>query len=245
MKDWFLHFHDSLWLRPPEGGEDDARFIKKALKLRKGQSVLDAPCGAGRITLPLAKMGLKTTGVDLRKKFIDRAKRRFRCAGLSWAPIISDLREIDFCEEFHGILNWFGSFGYFTDRENQDLVFRYARALRPGGRLLIDQNNRERILRNFLHETHDRQIRMDGVTMNLYTRNKWNPRTQRVKSVWTIAKGRRRIENPLLHRLYTPRQMARLFENAGLRVETVYGSWRGDPYTRSSRRMVTVGIKPA
>jgi SAM-dependent methyltransferase len=244
MKDWYLHFHDSLWLRPPEGGDDDARFIKKALRLRKGQSVLDAPCGAGRITLPLAKLGLNASGVDLRKKFIDRAKRRFRRARLSWSPRVMDLREIEFEDEFHGICNWYGSFGYFTNREHQDLVLRYAKALRPGGRLLIDQTNRQRILRSFLPETYDKNLRRDGAIMNLRTQSKWNPRTQRVEAIWTIEKGAERIENPLLHRLYTQRQMAQLFENAGLEVGTVYGSPRGEPYARSSWRMITVGVKP-
>ena len=60
-----------------------------------------------------------------------------------------DLRSIEFENEFHAIYNWFNSFGYFSDGENAEVVRRFARALRPGGRLLIDHLNRERILRNF------------------------------------------------------------------------------------------------
>ena len=44
MQDWFETMEERLWLLPDEKGEEEARFIKKALLLRKGQAVLDAPC---------------------------------------------------------------------------------------------------------------------------------------------------------------------------------------------------------
>ena len=69
-KEWFENFDEQLWLKPDDIGQDEARFVKKALRLRKGQSVLDAPCGAGRIAVHLAKAGCRVTGIDLQKNFI-------------------------------------------------------------------------------------------------------------------------------------------------------------------------------
>ena len=154
MHDWSYTLDDAMWLRPDEEGRDEAAFIKRALKLRKGQAILDAPCGAGRVAVHLAHMGCRVTGVDLRQSFIQRAQERFLSEGLSGQFIAMDLRELAFVEEFHGICNWGGSFGYFTDAENLDILRRYARALRPGGRIIIDQVNREGLLRHFTAEAH-------------------------------------------------------------------------------------------
>jgi hypothetical protein len=45
-------------------------------------------------------------------------------------------------------------------------------------------------------------------------------------------------------RLYTPRQIRRLVESAGLRVEAVYGDRQGRPYGRGSRRMIIIARRP-
>ena len=150
--DWFEQLHDSLWLRPDEGGEEEADCLRRMLRIRRGQRVLDAPCGAGRVAFHLANRGVQVVGIDLRKSFIDRAKRRFRREGVKADLRCMDLRAIEFEDEFDAVCNWFISFGYFSDRENAEVVMRFSRALRPGGRLLIEQLNRERILRNFRPE---------------------------------------------------------------------------------------------
>ena len=71
-EDWTQHFAEDLWLKPDDVGAEEAAFIRKALRLRRGQSVLDAPCGAGRIAIHLAHAGCVVTGVDLRRSFIHR-----------------------------------------------------------------------------------------------------------------------------------------------------------------------------
>ena len=164
--EWFVTFDEALWLKGDDTGQDEAQFIKRALRLRKGQSVLDAPCGAGRIAIHLAKAGCLVTGVDLRETFIRRAKLRFRKERTSGSFKVMDLRELNFNGEFHAVFSWFGSFGYFSDAENLELLRRYATALRPGGRLLIDQPNRENILRHFRHSDQRGNFKMS---------TKWRP----------------------------------------------------------------------
>ncbi len=145
-----------------------------------------------------------------------------------------DLRELDFDHEFDAIYNWFGSFGYFSESENLDLVRRYARALKRGGRLLVDQPNREFILRHFLVT-----METGGVTHH----NRWDAGTERVNSTWVTQRGGKRKEDFSSMRLYTPEQMQHLFRHAGLEVETMYGSHAGEEYRRGSRRFIAVGRK--
>ena len=233
MPDWFETMDDDLWLRPDEVGQDEAHFLKDALHLRQGQAVLDAPCGAGRIAVHLARAGCHVTGYDLREAFIARATKRFRDAGLDGAFVIGDLRTMDFQGEFHAAFNWLGSFGYFDDGGNLEVAKRYARALLPGGRLLIDQPNREFLIRNFV------AVRDAG---SLTVRNRWDREAERVISERVIG-GVSAPRNRSSMRLYTPLQMRLLLEEAGLRAEAMYGSSAGDGWRRSSRRMITVARK--
>jgi SAM-dependent methyltransferase len=233
MADWFHELRDDLWLLPNEQGEEEAGFVKRALKLRRGHRVLDIPCGAGRIAVHLAQAGCDVTGADIRRAFVARARKRFRAAGVGGSFAVLDMREIDWCSEFHAIYNWGGSFGYFNDEENADLILRFGRALRPGGRLLVEQLNRERILRRFLREV---------ATERRVSHNRWNRRRQRVESSYFV-KGVHDARDRSSMRLYTPCQMRVLFERAGLRVESVYGDLQGSPYTRLGQELIVVGRK--
>ena len=231
--DWFEHLHDSLWLRPDEGGEEEADCLRRMLRIRRGHRVLDAPCGAGRVAYHLAKRGVKVVGIDLRKSFIDRAKRRFQRDGVKADLRCMDLRAIEFENEFDAVYNWFFSFGYFPDGENADVARRYSRALRPGGRLLIEQLNRERILRNF----RPAEVR-DGVRF----RSKWDRGRERLIAQ-RVVDGIAEDESKSSQRLYTPSQIRNLLASAGLEVEAVHGSREDEPYRRSSPRMIVLARK--
>ena len=230
---WFETLHDSLWLRPDEGGEEEAHALRRILRVRKGQRVLDAPCGAGRVAHPLAKHGVRVVGIDLRPSFVARAKRRFRRDGLQAELRCMDLRSLAFENEFHAVCNWFNSFGYFSDGGNADLARRFARALRPGGRLLIDQLNRERILRRF---------RPVDVKHGVRFQSRWDPRRERLIGQRVID-GIAEEESRSSQRLYTLAQMRGLLASADLDVESVLGSLNREPYHRGSDRMIVVARK--
>ena len=234
QSEWFTRFDKSLWLKDDDTGKDEASFIKRALRLRKGQSALDAPCGAGRIAVHLAKAGCLITGLDLRPTFITRAKLRFRKEGLSGSFKVMDLRQLDYDGTFHAVFNWFGSFGYFSDAENLDLLRGYAIALRPGGRLLIDQSNRENILRHFRHSDQRGEVKMS---------TKWQPETQCVETVWTCNRQGESRSCRSSIRLYTPAQFRQLFGRVGLEIESLYDSEEGGEYRRASRRISVIGRK--
>jgi SAM-dependent methyltransferase len=51
------------------------------------------------------------------------------------------MRNLDCASEFEAVINWFTSFGYFDPATNDRLLTSLARALRPGGKLLLDVIN--------------------------------------------------------------------------------------------------------
>ncbi len=245
MKEWVHTLDDSLWLIANDMPDEEAAFIRKALQLRKGMEVLDCPCGSGRTSLPLARAGMRVTGIDLRPQFIRKARRRFQKEGLDGDFHQGDMREVEFDSRFHAVINWFTSFGYFDDAGNQDVMNRFARALRPGGRFLIDVINRERVLRNFCERSYTEKVPGKKVNGALTQEAKWDAKKQRIDNVWTIH--RKDGDHPfrLSIRVYTPGQMKRMFERGGLELEAAYGNWRGEAFApRSSRRMVMVARKP-
>jgi SAM-dependent methyltransferase len=231
--EWFSDYSKHYGLKGDETGADEAAFIRQVLHLRAGDAVLDAPCGAGRVGINLAKAGMHITGVDLTPAYVARAKERFAREGLRGNFIVSDLREIDCENEFRGAFNWQGSFGFFSEQENLDVVRRYARSLRPGGRLVIDQPGREWLLRHF---------RANGCNGDIEFAARWRPKVQRTDTRFRNIKTGESWGMTIRH--YTPAQYRQLFEKAGLEVEACYCDLSGTPFQRGARRIYVVGRKP-
>jgi hypothetical protein len=166
----------------------------------------------------------------------DEGYRRFACAKSvghrrsimpDWFETMED--------RFYAILSWSGSFGDLPEAENARLVGAYVRALRPGGRLLIEQPDREHLLRHF-----QRVMPIGSFTV----RNRWDARNQRVVSR-RFESGVEDRRNSSSMRLYTPAQMRALFERQGLIVEQVQRSLVFEnEHGQSVPRMVAVGRKP-
>lgn len=232
--DWFHDFPETLWLKPYSTGEDDASFLMKALRLRKGSNVLDVPCGTGRISLAFARRGIEVTGIDINHDFLSQARRCFRAAKLRGHFQEADMRQLALQCKFDAALVWGGCFGYFSDFENLETIRMLAAGLKRGGRLLIDQPSREHLLRHFKVE-----VRHSGLVIT----NVWQRRAHRIQAKWTIQGPHRLLTAKSSIRLYSPSEMIALYTKCGLRVLRIYGSKSGESYGRSSKRMIIVGSK--
>ena len=245
MAEWFETFFDGLYAKVlpdahsgPQSGEE-ARMVKRLLGVRKGQRVLDVPCGKGRLTIPLARMGVAMTGVDLTPAYLRRARRLARQEGLDVRFVHSDMREIAFDGEFHGAFNWFGSFGYFSDADNLRFCRRVFAALRPGGRFLVEGINKSWMLTHF----RERDDSMHG-SVRVVTRNRWNARTGRVHSTWILSGGDAAETHTITMRIFNGAELRALLREAGFRDVRLFTRPRGR-FTRHSRRLIAVGRKPA
>jgi SAM-dependent methyltransferase len=114
----------------PARTDADVRFLAVALPLPAFRRVLDVPCGDGRHLHALSALGYDVTGVDN-----DPAVA---------PPVLADLRELDSLPRgFDAAINMWQSFGYFDAAENEQVLGSFARRLRPGGRLVLDLQNRD------------------------------------------------------------------------------------------------------
>lgn len=245
MPEWFETFFSGLYNEVLGNTFDDRRsmeqagLVKRLLRLRKGQSVLDIPCGMGRLSLPLARMGVEATGVDLTPLYVKRARRFAREAGVNARFLRGDMRGIAFDGEFDAAFNWFGSFGYFTDRQNLDFTRRVFHALKPGGRFLVEGPNRSWILSHFRERSDDM---IHGV--RIIQRRRLDTRTGRIRARYILSKGKRTQTNVVDMKMYNGADIRRLLRAAGFRNVQLHGSPPLGRFTRHSRRLIAVGQRP-
>jgi ubiquinone/menaquinone biosynthesis C-methylase UbiE len=247
---WYETFFDGIFYEILRGeshenqAAKEARLVRRALRLRKGQHVLDVPCGMGRLAVPLAKMGMTVTGVDLTPSYIRHARKRARAEGVDIRFIESDMRRIDFEGEFDGAFNWFGSFGYFSRADNLAFTRRVLKALKPGGRFLVEGINRTWLLAHFLSHGEEETA---GVRISHNAR--FDRRTSRIYDTWLMTKGRRTEQHTISMQMYDGSEISDLLRRAGFKQIEVYGRDRLSsslgPLTSHSRRFIAVGTKTA
>jgi SAM-dependent methyltransferase len=114
-------------------------MILQVLELQPGDRVLDLACGSGDHARRLAKQGLDVLGVDIAPSLIAHCRERAAEEGLHTVRFEQgDMRELAYEGEFDAVLLLSGSFGFFDEPVNLEVLARMARALTPGGRVLID-----------------------------------------------------------------------------------------------------------
>jgi 2-polyprenyl-3-methyl-5-hydroxy-6-metoxy-1,4-benzoquinol methylase len=251
-REWFETFFAGLYKEAlahqfsEQDSRRQARTVRRVLGLRKGARVLDIPCGMGRLALPLARMGLEMTGADLQESYIRRARRDAKRAGARIRYLACDMRDIEFDGEFDAVVNWFTSFGYFSDEDNLLFLKKVRRALRPGGRLLIDTMNKSRLLATW--QSHSEKV-IAGV--HISDDGTFDRKTGRCLSRWTLSKGAQRETRRLVIKAFDAPEMRAILRAAGFRDVRLYGMKTlhdGVPMgrlTRHSRRMLAVATRPA
>jgi SAM-dependent methyltransferase len=145
-REWFRAFFDREYVaaldheKPPRQTRVEVDFLLRALRLPPGARILDVACGTGRHAGALARRGYRVVGIDLSPAMLDEARRRFtQSARLRFRRL--DMRRLAFREEFDAVVSLYTSFGYFAPAENEATLRRMARALAPGGKLLVDHRD--------------------------------------------------------------------------------------------------------
>jgi len=109
------------------------------LDLQEGDRLLDLACGSGDHARRLAAAGLDVLGVEIAGSLVTHCRQRALEENLSTVRFEQgDMRELAIEDEFEAVLLLSGSFGFFDEATNLDVLARMARALKPGGQVLID-----------------------------------------------------------------------------------------------------------
>ncbi|MEW5875519.1 MAG: methyltransferase domain-containing protein [Candidatus Zixiibacteriota bacterium] len=242
--DWWLDFFPEF--RPVFNIVDrrttdaQVRYLVRKLNLRRGRSFLDCPCGIGRIALPLAAKGIRVTGVDITQMYLDEVAEKARQRRLPVTLLRSDMREIPFRGQFDTAGNLWTSFGYFPSvADDQKVLERMHRALRPGGRFVLHVINRDWIMAHF-------QARDWFVTggMRVLEERRFDYAASQIHSVWTFIRDGKAATHKSTIRMYSYHELAAMMEEAGFIDVEGFGSMKDDPISRDTMMMFVFGTKP-
>jgi SAM-dependent methyltransferase len=140
---WFNEVADFLgraYLRNAftKGTEQEVEFLVDALDLRPGMRVLDVGCGPGRHALALARRGVRVHGVDLSDTFVALACDAAQHEQLDARFDVMDVRDLAFDAQYDAaICLCQGGFGLLGGDDEEDVLRRIVRAVRPGGAVAL------------------------------------------------------------------------------------------------------------
>jgi ubiquinone/menaquinone biosynthesis C-methylase UbiE len=139
---WAYHYRVVHRAQIPGIGQWDddlVEMIIHVLELKPGDRVLDLACGSGEHAWRLAKRGMEVVGVDIAPSLVAHCQEQAAKEDVTTARFVQgDMREIAYDSEFDAVLLLSGSFGFYDDATNKDVLARIAQAQRPDGRVLID-----------------------------------------------------------------------------------------------------------
>jgi len=244
MAEWFEEwFNTEEYLNVyRHRNEEDAKnlfnLIRKNIVLENGSKVLDLACGAGRHSILFAKNGFDVTAVDISDNLLNVARKTAEEFKLNINFIKNDLRKLDLTDKFHLIINLFTSFGYFeSDDENDEVIKIASQHLVDNGYFVMDFFNIIYLKNNLIPISYDKIE--DGII-------KQERAMEGNRIVKKIIITRRAVEKRYFEsvRTFTKGELAFLFEDNGLKVQSIYGDYLGNNFEEeSSPRIIIIAKK--
>ena len=231
---WWQRFFDAeyvrLWGQAFPSGDEEARSLFRILALAGGAHVLDAGCGYGRVSLPLAVLGASVLGVDQSQSLLDEAERRrgdLRPERLRY--LRHDLRAPLGESGFDVALSLFSSLGYGSEDDDRAILATLAAAVRPGGRVAVDTMHRDVLAARLARAAIPAHRLPDGTLM--IEEPRFDPVAGRVETTWSWAGPGGSGQKSASIRVYAITELVRLLERVGLRLEAALHPGTGTPFS--------------
>ena len=243
QENWFWDAYRPLMFDPDrmEDTPKETGEILELMNINPGDYFLDSCCGFGRHSLEMARRGIRVCGVDRQKDYIREADKTAKKEGLDAEFVLENTLEFRRPESFDGAMNYFTSFGYFDDPEEEETAVKNVYdSLKTGGRFLIDIQGKELLARDFKErewfERNGYKIFLEYKIQDAWTRleNRW---------MFIPMDGGKLTEIKFTHRIYSALELAELLASCGFSEVNVYGNLKGAPYDEKAERLIAVGIK--
>jgi SAM-dependent methyltransferase len=232
----------------------DVAFWSAIVRSVAPRRMLELACGTGRLTLPLARLGVvgELVGLDNSEPFLERLRSRLSGESLPTRVevVAGDMRAPPVDGPFELIAIPFNSLAYLTAREDRVACLRAVRGLLapegcfafdlvaprydflsealspcPPMRVDADHSARDRGVSRFLRSYTDAY---DPASQTLHS-------TNRYEIFYEDGRVEHRIADLDWH-IYFPDELELLLEAAGLAVVERYGDYERGPWNRASRR---------
>lgn len=230
--------------------EDIGFYVDLARK--KGSPALELACGTGRVLIPVARSGIRVTGIDITKSMLKVLGKKLGKESVDVrknAEIVEgNMKDHQFGKRFRLVYLPYSSFFVMGSEEDQDKCLKNAYDhLERGGTFAMDTFNfdpnwPQRVL---LHENTVKTER-GLVSKFSMTRREDDRQIMHVQFIYDIVgNGRdlKRIVESFDLRYALPGQMRRMLKNAGFGKIKMYGDFEKGKFTRDSRTMVFIAEK--
>jgi SAM-dependent methyltransferase len=242
VKEWWKTFFDEDYLKIAKqmfNQEDNARQAEELwsmLELTQDCRLLDAPCGWGRLSRPLALRGATVLGVDQSEMLLTEAEsQRGEVPPDRLRYLRHDLRTPLAQTGFDAACNIFTSFGYGTEDEDLALFRTLREAVRPGGRVVVETNHRDSLCAFLARHTKSSKRMSDGTLF--LDEPLFDPIAGVVTLNWYWSGPNGAGEKHAQWRCYTPTEIVRLLDRAGLRFVGAYKGLSKTPYKAEGAEM--------
>ncbi len=226
-------FDENRWAEAPAV----AKAVGKLANLKPGNSILDAGCGPGRISVELALLGFDVTGVDIIQSELDAAFETARDEGVKINLLKQDLRNFVSQKKYDCAVNLYTSFGYCENEQDDFKILKNIyNALNPGGIFILESVSRETAIINFTEG--EEFFRSDiKVITNFSVSGAW----EGLCSAWTLVfPDGKRIEHKFVQRLYSASELKKDLLKIGYKSVEIYGGYEKQPYNQTAATMVLV-----
>ena len=247
-------FSDPINYDKEDPSETGVAFYS-ALAQEAGGPVLEIACGTGRVTIPVAKLGFPTTGLDIVPGMLERAKSK--SAGLPVRWVEADARTFELHEQFRFIFLTGNAFQAFVTNSEQEALLQRVRAhLQDQGLFAFETRNplfhNARTREGFfpLLETRtgeeDRPpfINIDGHEVQESITQVYDHVTQILhltgQKRWHDGKEEQAKITHTALRYTFPQELTALLHYNGFRIERQYGDWHYESLSVTSPSIISI-----
>jgi ubiquinone/menaquinone biosynthesis C-methylase UbiE len=198
-----------------------------------GARVLDLTCGPGLYAVALAQRGADVTGVDFGPASITHARELAAAAGVTERCrfVEADVRDYEPpTGAFDAVLFLYGQLAVFPRDVARQLLGKAARALRPGGGLVVELLEQERVDKKHSSWwfTDDAGLWGDAPFLNLGERFWDEEERLSCERYYTLHLESGRLDEVILcDQTYSAEEMAEMMRDAGFAQVEVYPAWDG------------------
>lgn len=219
-KDHFSGLIVDLWKNviPKDQAKHDADFIVAKGNFPHGAKLLDVPCGEGRVAIELAKRGFDLTGVDISGDLLAVAETRSLAKGLNVNWQQADMHDLEWEGVFDGAFCWGDSFGYMSDERNMDFLRVTHRALKPGGKWMMEMKMVSEILLPHLEPKFRGKVKDIDVRVSRV----YDPEEARLFVEYNLKKGFKKEVRRASYRIYNCDELTGMLEEVGFNVLGLY-----------------------
>jgi ubiquinone/menaquinone biosynthesis C-methylase UbiE len=235
--DDYADFYD--WENAQTLDRRDVKFWRKMAERANGP-VLELGCGTGRVTIPVARAGVRIIGVDRSAGMLAYAAKRSRRARAGRRPTLlrADIRFLPFrtAARFDLVMAPYGILqSLVRESDLAATLTSVARVLAHRGLFGIDLVPDLPVWKEYRNKVRFRGVRRGGKSRVMLVESVRQDRAKKLTMFdqeYIERRGRERQSRrfSLVFRTLTVPQMSRRLENAGFRVTAVLGDYDGEPW---------------